>query len=574
MYFDNLSRWQALLAAARGDRPADVLLANANIVNVFAGQVEFGSIALSDGCIAGIGDYKALEMIDLQSAYIAPGLIEGHIHIESSKLTPRRFAEAVAPHGTTAAIADPHEIANVWGVEGLRYMMNESRGLPLDIFYMLPPCVPATAMETAGARLSVEDLKMFGDEPNVIGLAEMMNFPGTYSGDADMLSKAALFHGRRPIDGHSPGLSGYNLNAYLAAGPATDHECNALEEAREKLARGMRIMLREGSTARNLKTLAPLVIPATERRCLLVSDDRRASDLHTEGHLDYILRQAVKAGIDPLTAIRMVTLNAAETYDLKYRGGIRPGWKADLVVFNNLEEFIPLMVWKDGCRIAEHGKLIVPLQSESHHQPLRLCVPPLESDAFEIPDKQRPVRVIRLVPDKIITHSVVCQPKVSAGMLISDIENDIVKLVVVERYSGAGRSTAAFVQGFELKCGAIGSTVAHDSHNIIAAGIDDNSIHTAVRRLTEIGGGQVATLGDRILAELPLPIAGLMSDEPLANLVKNENILLAAASQLGCPLKDPFMALSFLALPVIPELKLTDQGLVDVNEFKIVPLYV
>lgn len=574
MHFADISRWQELLAAARGERPADLLLKNCRVVNVFSGDVVEADVAVFDGRIAGLGDYDAREVTNLRGAFLAPGFIEGHIHVESSKLTPPRFAEAVVPRGTTAVVADPHEIANVWGIEGIRYMNRRSRGLPLDFFYMLPSCVPATSMETSGAKLSAADLYPLLADDQVLGIGELMNFPGAFLGDPEVLAKSALSGGVRPVDGHSPGLSGKNLAAYIAAGPATDHECNRLEEAAEKLALGMRVMIREGSTARNLKLLLPLVTPQTERRCLLVSDDRRPGDLTQAGHLDHLLRLAVAEGLDPVTAVRLVTLNVAETFGLRERGGIRPGWQADMVALRDLDSFQVLKVWKDGVLVAEQGNIMFSLPADEPRRPNPLLVPHIGEEDFQIRDEGRPVRVIGIVPDRIITEGKVLRIRGAGGLLSADPSQDVAKLVVVERHTGSGRTAVAFVQGMGLREGAIGSTVAHDSHNIIVAGMEDRSILTAVSELVSLGGGQVATLGDRLLASLPLPVAGLMSELGAAEVAACEDRLIGVARQLGSKLGDPFMALSFLALPVIPELKLTDYGLVDVRLFKHVPLYV
>jgi len=574
MLYGNIERWQSLLAAARGEKPADLRLDNAIIINVFSGEATKGSVAISEGRIAGIGEYEAVQVIDLKGAVLAPGFIEGHIHIESSKLIPPCFAEAVVPHGTTCVVADPHEIANVWGIEGIRYMLRCSHDLPLDIYYMLPSCVPATSMETAGASLSAADLHPLLDEPTVLGIAELMNFPGALFGDPEVLSKSALANGKRPIDGHAPGLTGKKLAAYLAAGPATDHECNTIEEAREKLSLGMRIMIREGSTARNLSALLPLVTPTNERRFMLVSDDRRPSDLVEQGHLDHSLRRAVAEGLDPITAIRMVTINTAEAFGLGERGGIRPGWRADLVALDNLKSLRPLKVWKDGRLVAESGKMTIVSMPVTRQAPRPLSVPPLSEESFAAPDKHTPIRVIGVVPDQIVTESLEYTLCGHAGRLTSDPSLDIAKLAVIERHTGSGRVAVAFIKGLGLKEGALASTVAHDSHNIIVAGMDDRSMLSAAKSLIRMGGGQVAALGDKLIAEFPLPIAGLMTDQDVATVAANEEELGRAAHSLGCKLSDPFMALSFLALPVIPHLKLTDHGLVDVDLFKHVPLYV
>ncbi len=571
----DIDRWQARLAAARGELEVDLLLTGGRVVNVFNGSVEGTAVAIYDGHIVGFGDYPARETYDLKGAYLSPGFIEGHIHVESSKLTPPHFAETVIPHGTTTVVADPHEIANVLGIRGIRYMLESARPTPLDFYYMLPSCVPATHLETAGAELTADDLRPLLDEPDILGIGELMNFPGAYLGDPAVLAKVALAGNSRPVDGHSPGLSGRNLSAYLVAGPSTDHECTTYEEAVEKLARGMRIMIREGSTARNLEALLPLVTPTTERRCMFVSDDRRPGDLTLQGHLDHILRQAVGQGLDPVTALRMVTLNPAEAFGLVGRGAVRPGWLADLTALEDLKSFNVVEVWKKGRLVAKDGRFtgssVNPVQVPRSGP---LPVPPLNLKMFEIPDKGQPVRVIGLVPDQIITGSLTAEPPSENGLLGSDTARDIVKLVVIDRHSGEGRMSAGFIHGLGLQRGALASTVAHDSHNIIAAGVDDRSILTAANRLVQMGGGQVAVEGDNILAELPLPIAGLMSELDAAEVAGLEERLIDAARKLGTRVPDPFMALSFLSLPVIPELKLTDRGLVDVTRFEIVPLYV
>lgn len=569
------AKTQKRLAAARGEHPVDVLFTGGNVVNVYTGRIENKSIAVYDGIIVGTGEYNAYKIVDLEGAYLVPGFIDGHIHIESSKLIPSSFSAAVTPHGTTAVVSDPHEIANVLGVEGIRFMLRSSENTTLDFFYMLPSCVPATNMETSGAVLRAEDLKQLLEEPSVLGVGEMMNFPGTISGEQSVLDIIELSDGRLPVDGHAPGLTGKNLSAYILAGPSTDHECTTIEEAAEKLSNGMRVMIREGSIAKNLETLLPLVTPGTERRFMFVSDDVRPGDLLHHGHLDHILRKAVKLGLDPVTAIRMVTLNPAEAFGLTSRGGIRPGLQADLVIIDNLRDFKVQSVFKAGRRVAQDGYLTVKNKSETFiSDQLQLNVPPVSVSMFHVKDEESPVRVIGIVPGQIITKYLERTLLSSGGLLVPNIHLDIIKVVVVERYSGKGHVGIGFVEGMGLQKGAIASTVAHDSHNIIACGVDDESLVTAVSRLVEIGGGQVVCDGSAILAELPLPVAGLMSDEPAGKVSLTEELLIHATRQLECKIADPFMTLSFLALPVIPELKLTDHGLVDVRRFEEVSLYV
>jgi len=573
--YENLSQWRSLLAAARGDEPADLVLRNGAVVDVFTGQIIRRDVAISRGRIAGIGEYEGREEIDLGGAYLAPGLIEGHIHIESSKLTPPRFAEAVVRRGTTTVIADPHEIANVWGIEGVRYMIRRSRQTPLDFFFMLPSCVPATGMETAGASLSAEDLESLLAEEAVLGVGELMNFPGAIFGDKAVLQKAALGRGgKRPVDGHAPRVTGKALAAYIAAGPSTDHECSGVEEACEKLSLGMRVMIREGSTARNLKDLLPLVTTVNERRFLLVSDDCRPGDLVQQGHLDNSLRLATAQGLDSISAIRMTTLNVAETFGLHDRGGIRPGWLADLVAFDNLSDFRAVRVWKSGVLVAEDGKSLQIPVPEKLTTTASLPIPPLSEESFRVFDFNTPVRVIGVVEDQIVTENLALRLMSSAGRLQADPTNDIAKIAVIERHSGSGRIGLGFVKGLGLKEGALASTVAHDSHNLIVAGVDDRSMLTAARALIKCGGGQTAVRGDQILSQFDLPIAGLMCDLDASEAARLDDELIAQAATLGCRIADPFMALSFLALPVIPSLKLTDYGLVDVGLFKHVPLHI
>lgn len=571
---NELVKIQKRLSAARGDTPADLLLRDVRLVNVLNNRIEDTNVAIFDGIIIGFGDYQAREVFDLDGAYLAPGLIESHIHIESSKLTPDRFSETVLPHGTTTVIADPHEIANVLGIEGIKLMMRSSRNSTIDVFYMLPSCVPATDMETSGAILTADDLEPLLQESDVIGIGELMNYPGAFLGDAQVLKKALLVGRSCMVDGHAPGLMGTNLFAYLIAGPSTDHECTTLEEAREKLSAGVRILIRQGSTAKNFTNLAPLITPATERRITLVSDDIRSGDLIERGHIDNILREAVSNGVDPVTALRMVTLNPAEIYRLDDRGSLRPGAIADLVAFDDLQSFNVRWVWKNGQLVAIDGEI-----NKSITPPDKIIVkksivlPDIQLKFFEISDKGLSVRIIEIVPDQIITKSLITSMPSVSGCLVPDIDRDIIKIAVIDRHSGNGNMTTGFVRGFGIKNGAIGSTVAHDSHNIIVAGTDDISLFTAVNELKAMGGGQVAVSGEFVEAKLPLPVGGLMTETDANEVALREELLISAARRMGCALSDPFMALSFLALPVIPELKITDKGLVDVIQFKLVSLY-
>lgn len=566
-----LHQIQSRLAVARGEVPAEKVLKNGKVVNVFTNQIEETSVAIHDGVVVGLGEYAGKEVIDLAGRYVIPGLIEAHIHIESSKLIPQNFANLVLTHGTTTVIADPHEIANVLGTDGIRFMIENAKNAPIDILFMLPSCVPATHMETSGAILKAEDLAEFLEDDNVLGIAEMMNFPGAYFGDPNVLDKLYLRRGKVPIDGHAPGVRGKLLNAYLLAGPQTDHECTTVEEAQEKLARGMYVQIRQGSTAQNLRALIPLINNVTERRLMFATDDRRPGDLLSKGHLDYTIRLAVREGVNPFTAIRMATLNPAQAYGLTGRGAVKPGAVADLVVLEDLQEFKVRSVFKDGEHVYE-DKTTTRKQCTAKPEN-RFDIPDLTETSLQVPDQGKPVRVIGIVPNEIVTKKLSFLLPVKDNLLQCDSENDIIKIVVIERYSGKGSMTVGFVNGLGIKNGAIASTVAHDSHNLIVAGDNDRSILTAVERMKKIGGGHVVIENEQVLAEMPLPFAGLMSDQPVEELSSLEDTLLESAREIGCIPEEPFMALGFLALPVIPSLKITDKGLVDVEKFEIVSLF-
>lgn len=560
-----------LRAAARGETEADLLLTGGRMVNVFTGKVEEREVAVAGGRVVGFGERPARERVDLGGAYLCPGFIDGHIHIESSLVSLPEFARAVVPRGTTAVVTDYHEIANVLGVEGIRFMMRLGEGLPLDVFVMLPSCVPATPMETSGAVLEAEDLVPLLREEKVIGLGEVMNFPGVIHGDPKVTAKIEACFGL-PIDGHAPGLGGRELDAYLAAGVESDHECVSLEEAREKLEKGMYIYIREGSTARNLRELLPLVNSAAEGRILLVCDDKQPEDLLEVGHLDHVLREAVAAGLDPITALRLVTLNPAQRFRLPGRGGIAPGFFADLVVVEDLRTFEVSMVFKEGRKVAEGGALLESI-------PLGPPAPGAMNIAWEkipgigLPAESKRMRVIQVIPDQIVTGTVLETPRVEGGMAVSDPARDLLKICVFERHRGTGKVGVGFIRGFGLREGALASTVAHDSHNLVAVGVRDADILEAARRVEAMGGGQVAVKGGEVLAELPLDVAGLMSTLPLGEVAGRVRTLRKAAGKLGCPLEEPFMTLSFMALPVIPELKITDLGLFDVISFRHVPVF-
>jgi adenine deaminase len=561
------------LSIARGEQPAELLFKNAKLVNVLSGEIHPANVAVDDGRVVGIGDYKARQTIDLRGAYLAPSLIDGHFHVESSMLMAPEFARAVVPHGTGAVVIDPHEYANVLGLDGIRYVLESSKNLPLDFFIMLPSCVPATPLETAGARITADDLKlMIGDE-RVAGVAELMNFPGVFLGAKSELAKIEAGKGKC-IDGHAPGLRGKNLNAYVLAGVRSDHESVEVPEAREKLRLGMHILLREGSTERNLAHLLPLVNAHNSTNCSFATDDKLAGDLVHEGHIDHSVRKSIKLGLPPITAIQIATINVARHYRLHNLGAIAPRYWADFIVFDDLKKFKIRQTYKKGVLVAEDGKYLgksparVPLPRSTmnlRYQPRDLVVAATRS---------KKIRVIEIVPDQIVTKEIITAPKIEDGKIVPDIKRDILKLVVVERHRATGNVGVGFVRGFKLKTGAIGSTVAHDAHNVVVAGTNDADILRVIEELERLQGGQVAVADGKVKAALGLPIAGLVSDRPLAEVMKRIDALNAAAHALGCDLNAPFMTLSFLSLSPIPKLKLTDQGLIDAEHLKKTTLFI
>ncbi len=564
---------QRKLSIARGERPPERLFKNANLVNVLSGEIYRTHVAVDDGRVVGVGDYKARRTIDLKGAYLAPSLIDGHFHVESSMLTTREFARAVVPHGTGVVVIDPHEYANVLGLDGIRYVLESSKNLPVDFFIMLPSCVPATNFETSGARLTAEDLKLMIGDKRVAGVAELMNYPGVYLGLESELAKIEAGKGKN-IDGHAPGLRGRNLNAYVLAGVQSDHESTELAEAKEKLRLGMHILLREGSTERNLATLIPLVNSHNAMNCSFATDDKLAGDLVAEGHIDHCVRKAIRAGLPPMPALQIATINTARHYRLRNYGAVAPRYWADFIVFDDLKNPVVRQTYKKGILVAEEGKYLAPQ---------RALVPRPRSTMnlrFRAPDDfkvrvTRParIRVIEIVPNQIVTRHVLEKPRTEGGQVMPDIERDILKLVVVERHHATGNVGVGFVRGFKLKAGALGSTVAHDAHNVVVVGASDKDIAQAIDELVRMQGGQVAVSNGNVRAALALPIAGLVSDRPLQEVIGRIADLNTAARAMGCELAAPFMTLSFLSLSPIPELRLTDQGLIDTVKMQPTPLF-
>ncbi len=564
---------QHKLSVARGERRAELLFKNAKVVNVFSGEIHKTNVAVEDGRVIGFGDYKAKKVIDLKGTYLAPSLIDGHFHVESSMLTAPEFARAVVPHGTGAVVIDPHEYANVLGLDGIRYVLESTKNLAVDFFIMLPSCVPATHLETAGAKLTADDLKLMMHDERIAGVAELMNFPGVFLGHKSELAKIDAGKGKA-IDGHAPGLRGKNLNAYALAGIRSDHESVAVDEAQDKLRLGMHILLREGSTERNLEHLLPLINAHNSQNCSFATDDKLAGDLVNEGHIDHAVRVAIKGGVPPITALQIATINTARHYRLANLGAIAPRYWADFIVFDDLKNFRVRQTYKKGVLVAENGKYLAkhPAKVSLPRSTMNLRYKP--SDFAVKPSGTKKIKVIEIIPNQIVTKTAVVAPKIVDGQIVADPSRDILKMVVIERHRATGNVGVGFVRGFKLKRGAIGSTVAHDAHNVIVAGTNDADILRVIQELEKLQGGQICVADGKVKAELPLPIAGLVTDQPLPKAMKLIDDLNAAAHTLGCDLEAPFMTLSFLALSPIPSLKLTDQGLIDATKLQKTSLFV
>ena len=568
----NMDRLEELMAAARCEIEIDLLLSGGCIANLLSGEVHRADVAIHKGRIAGFDCGTARETLDLDGKILAPGFIDGHVHIESSMVTVPEYARAVVPRGTTTVVADPHEIANVWGEAGVRYMLESSRDVPLNVFLMLPTCVPATNLESSGAALDADALAGLMQEESVLGLAEVMNYPGVIFRDPEVMKKLRLAGGKR-IDGHAPGLKGRDLSAYISAGISSDHECTSLKEAEEKLRCGMYIMLREGSASKNLLDLLPLVTPKNSRQFLFVSDDRHPADILSEGHIDFMVKTAIEQGLDPIIALQIASINAARYFGFRDLGAIAPGYRADIAVLDELENPNVIRVIKDGKVVAEDGDLIARLGRPVTAGHKSMQIGPIGLRSFEIRAESGPANVIGVVPKQIITKSLQFFPKILKGKVVSDIDRDILKMAVVERHKATGNVGLGLVQGFGLVSGALATSVTHDSHNIAVFGVSEEDMREAVLAVVRMGGGLVAVAEGEVLSSLPLPVAGLLSEGYMRDVAEGIADCIDAAHRLGCKLVDPFMTLSFLCLPVIPELKLTDRGLVDVNKFQFVSLF-
>jgi len=563
------------ILAARGRVSPDLVLKRARVVNLFTNEVLPTDVAIHDGHVVGFGEYSGPAEIDLGGGFVLPGLIDGHLHIESTMLAPGEFARAVVPHGVTGVVVDPHEIGNVLGAEGVRMLIRATRGLPLRVFVNVPSCVPASPMESSGYTLGADEIAGLLDEERVVGIAEVMNFPGVLDAAPDVLAKVELGHRRRvPIDGHAPGVSGKDLCAYAAAGIESDHETTAADEAEEKLRLGMWLMVRQGSTEQNLADLLPVVQRHRARRALLVTDDRTPSDLRDEGHVDHAMRLAIAAGLDVFSAVAMASLNAAERFGLKHVGAVAPGFMADLMVVDNLEAPRARLVLVGGEVVARDGRALFsapPFDYGLARDSVRLGA--LDPSSLRLSaNGGAQCRVIGLIPGQIVTEHLFDWPLVVAGEIVADVSRDLLKLAIFERHRATGNVGVGLVRGFGLTSGALASSVAHDAHNVGVVGTNDRDMLCAVEAVAAQQGGLAVVRDGGVVASLPLPIGGLMSDLTFEEVAEREDEIEAAAHALGCKTPRPFMSLSFLALSVIPSLKLTDRGLVDVDAWEFVPI--
>ena len=557
-----LLKKQRIIAAAAGREPADLVLKNATFVNVFSNELSTMDIAVAEGLIVGMGSYQGRSEVDCTGKIVLPGFLDAHIHLESSLVSPTEFVKAVLPHGTTTVVTDPHEIANVMGTDGIEYMLQATEDLPVDVRFMLPSCVPATPLDESGAILDYRAIDSFYDHPRVQGLAEMMNFVGAINGDEQTVEKivAAQAHHKK-IDGHAPDLQGNDLTAYIAAGVYSDHECHDVKDAIAKLERGQFIMIREGTAARNLEALMPLLTGKYADRCMFCTDDKHPNDLLEKGHIDYIVKKAISLGADPITAVKVACHNAARYFLLNNRGGISPGYLADFVIIDNFQDFNIEQVYKKGVLMVDHGEIqdfpspeIEPYLVERAHKTFHVAA--LTAEDFA---EKRPRGIIGMVDGEITTVDAGYSDRI-------DVEYDVLKIAVVERHKNTHHIGIGYIQGYGLKSGAVATSISHDSHNIIVVGTNETDMAAAVNRVVELNGGIVVWDGGQSVAEVPLAIAGIMSDEPLVTVNEKLETAKDAAHKLGVnPGIDPFMTLSFMALPVIPSLRITTRGVFDVT---------
>jgi len=563
-----------VIKVAKGEAPCDLVLKGGEIVNVLSGEIYAADVGIFDGQVVGIGDYKGREEVDIRGKFVCPGFIDGHVHIESSMVEVREFAREVVPRGTTSVVIDPHEIANVFGLEGIQYMLKSSKFNPLNVFLMLPSCVPATEFETSGSSLKGFDLYPLLNEKWVLGIGEVMNYPGVLNRDQDLLDKIRMADVKR-VDGHAPNLSGRDLCAYVAAGVRSDHEGTRLEEVREKLRLGLHIMIREGSLTKNLRDLLPVVTHYNISRCFFVTDDRHPKDIIDEGHIDYMVRTAIASDIDPISAIRLATINTAEYFKLDRLGAVAPGYIADLLVLSSLRDITVDKVFKRGVMVAEGGRLL-DLGTTPPKVLLRssINIKFLTPEDFKIPARTGRLRAIEMRPGDIKTGEHITEARVVGGFAESDPERDLTKVLVIERHHSSENIGKGFLKGLGIKRGALASSVSHDSHNIVVAGTNDADMLEAVIEICRMKGGLAVVADRKVIGRLPLPVAGLMSEQTMAQVKADLDRLDAVTASLGITIRQPFMALSFVTLPVMPDLKLTDLGLFDVRKFEFCDIFV
>ncbi|MFS0924975.1 adenine deaminase [Enterococcus durans] len=571
---DSLLEKHILIAGKK--QLADLVIKNAKIINVFTKEVMEADVAICDGMIVGVGDYEGKQIYDAKNKYLVPGLIDGHVHIESSLLSPKEFAKVSLIHGVTSVVTDPHEIGNVAGSTGLDFMIDDARSVPMNIFVMLPSCVPVTPFETNGATLDAASFIPFLERPEVLGLAEVMNYQAVATNEATIIDKLRLMKNKnKKIDGHAAGIHGDDLNVYLAAGIRTDHEATTAEEARERLALGMYLMIREGTVAKDLHALYPAITPENSRRCLFVTDDKLIDDLVSEGSIDHIIRQVIQLGMDPLQAIQMATLNAAECFGLDHLGAIAPGYQADFFLTDDLTTLPIVDVFTQGNLVVEQGEIIqdrFPTQPNPFTDNLpAMNVKPLSNTSFALPIHSEQAHMIEIISNSLLTNDLIETVSVKDGFFEPSIENDWLKIAVIERHHQTGNIGVGIVKGFQLKDGALATTVAHDSHNIVVVGTNDEDMLYAANQLIKKGGGMIAVKAEKELACLPLPIGGLMSQDPFLEVNTQLVSLTKEAYKLGASQAfDPFLTLSFLTLSVIPELKITDKGLFSFSKFNLI----